>query len=260
MCNLLLSMLHSRESLGVVSDTMQACHFLRDVGDGQREEVLSCQSSHPGESGFLHLQPYLWLPKYFLRMCLVTPRTFLVFAAFLLTMWCSISFHATEWTFCPLPTCSSIIGFHCIVHRRLLSRGVRYGEALHPGPCSESYTTIAIINPTAIHGKEESFQELQDTWGVHTFACAETTATTTVQQQFSRTLHKQGLRSVWSAPVQEQRERVNNVPSLRGKAGGTSLHSSWPLTGRHGILINHMVKLIPGWFTVLSKLVLFGSR
>ena len=130
---------------------------------------------------------------------------------------------------------------------------MRIGEASNPGPKKQRpkkqpcQAVVAIINPTAIRNKHEEFTQLMNTFQVNTFCCAETSATTEVQQSMQYQFHKLKLSTVWSHPVLAQREKVSNQPSLRGKAGGTSIHSMWPL--RSGMSSHHDPEKAPDRIT-----------
>ena len=114
-------------------------------------------------------------------------------------------------------------------------RGERVGEAKNPGPkhkkmsIHQQQAVFAIINPTAIRNKDSEFGDLMQTYQVDTFCCAETTATKDVQQQMTKQFTKLGLKTVWSDPVPLQRNKTDMQPSLRGRVGGTSIHSKWPI-------------------------------
>lgn len=110
-------------------------------------------------------------------------------------------------------------------HNKLL--GCRVGEAKNPGP-QKSVATFAIVNPTSLNQKFDDFCQLKNDYDIDVFACSETSATEQIQQQFTQQMRQIGFFSQWSAPVQPQRLKLDLVPSKRGKAGGTSLHSCLP--------------------------------
>ena len=122
----------------------------------------------------------------------------------------------------------------------------RIGEADNPGPTSKKkkskpvQAVVAIINTTAIRNKHDEFQKLIDLHQVNTFFCSETTATAEVQTTMTHQFNKMQLSTVWSSPVQTQREKVSNQPSLRGRAGGTSIHATWPI--REGMSVHEHSK------------------
>ena len=88
---------------------------------------------------------------------------------------------------------------------------------------------LAIVNPTAIRNKEEEFSCLMDAYGVDTFCCAETTAAKETQDMMEKKFQNIQLQTVWFDPVVQQRHRVNGQPCARGRAGGTAVHSRWPI-------------------------------
>eukprot|EP00438_Fugacium_kawagutii_P032555 Skav201091 [mRNA] locus=scaffold2562:88776:94007:+ [translate_table: standard] len=161
------------------------------------------------------------------------------------------------------------------MYRSIMLRGIRIGEAKNPGPRKPrrvkqmnklTTTTLAVINPTAIYQKESQLNDMMERHGVHTFVCAETSATEAVQKQMTRQLGKLGLQSCWSAPVPPQRDKVNAMPSLRGKAAGTSIHSQWPIRaawngeqphGEENTRMNHAIVCIGG--TWLQLIALYGQ-
>ena len=127
-----------------------------------------------------------------------------------------------------VPKCHQGRNFDCF-------RTMRVGEASNPGPNDHSRrkrsvtATIAILNPTAIRNKHEEFRVLMKTHAVDTFCCAETTATKDIQKTMAAKLRSLQLKSVWSEPVEPQKQKICDQPSLRGRAGGTSVHSKWPI-------------------------------
>lgn len=112
-----------------------------------------------------------------------------------------------------------------------LYHGVRVGEATNPGPQDLAAFNLAIVNPTAIRNKLEEMTNLQKQYNLHAIACAETSATAQVQNEMTVKFRQMKFRSFWSSPVDPQRVKLNQEPSLRGKSEGTSLHTS--LYARH---------------------------
>lgn len=114
-------------------------------------------------------------------------------------------------------------------------KATRIGEAKNPGPFSKpkhfsmDRAVLAILNPTAIRKKQDEFANLMQSYDVNLFCCAETTATHEVQKEMTKQFAKLHLRTVWSTPVQPQKERTDNNPSLRGRAGGTAIMAKWPI-------------------------------
>ena len=127
-----------------------------------------------------------------------------------------------------IPISSRFDANPCVLDRPLPLRGQRIGEALNPGP-TNLISTFAIVNPTSMDNKEHEFAELCTKYNVDTVACSETTATIEVQAKTSSRFRHLGMNSVWSPPVEPQRICKNEAPSLRGKVGGTSIHSKFPI-------------------------------
>ena len=134
----------------------------------------------------------------------------------------------------------------CELQRSLPLRGIRIGEADNPGP--KNMTTIeharfAAVNPTSLLNKADSWNTLVQTYGVHVIACAENSATEHVQTTMTPFFQKLGMKTIWSEPVPKHRQkpadRPKEGPALRGKAGGTSFHSKWPIRPGIGVLKNH---------------------
>ena len=105
-------------------------------------------------------------------------------------------------------------------------KGQRIGEAQNPGPEDMAAFNLAIVNPTAIRNKMQEFLHLKQKYNVHAIACAETSATQQVQGEVSAQLRKLKLCRIWSIPVELQRVKLCQEPSLRGKSEGTSFHST----------------------------------
>ena len=109
----------------------------------------------------------------------------------------------------------------------------------HKKPKNAKQAIIAIVNPTAIRNKHEEFRNLMDLHGVNTICCSENTATKEVQKVMTGKLSRLKLASVWSPPVLPQREKCSNQPSLRGRAGGTSIHTLWPMRPGYSSQVEH---------------------
>lgn len=105
-------------------------------------------------------------------------------------------------------------------------KGQRIGEAQNPGPEDMAAFNLASVNPTAIRNKMQEFLHLKQKYNVHAIACAETSATQQVQGEVSAQLRKLKLCRIWSSPVEPQRIKLCQEPSLRGKSEGTSFHST----------------------------------
>eukprot|EP00438_Fugacium_kawagutii_P015206 Skav221105 [mRNA] locus=scaffold693:340472:345676:- [translate_table: standard] len=102
---------------------------------------------------------------------------------------------------------------------------VRIGEAQNPGP---SKATVAIVNPTSLANKMELFRSFISDHHLSMICCAETSATQTVQRMFSNQMHKMKFSSHWSTPMPPHKLKLDDTDSLRGKAGGVSVHTSLP--------------------------------
>ena len=104
----------------------------------------------------------------------------------------------------------------------------RVGEALHPGPSqSPSLCRFAITNPTSIGSKVATYQELASQFQIHSFAAAETAATTLTQKAFAAAIKP--FRVSWSARCANHRARADQLVSVRGKASGVALLSRSPV-------------------------------
>ena len=116
----------------------------------------------------------------------------------------------------------------------LPTHALRIGEAKNPGPKSPTPQhsedplintfTMVVTNPTAIHQKAQTLHVLE----ADLLALSETSATATVQAQFSREFAKLGYKSVWGYPAPAQLS-AGNQDSLRGAAIGVSMHSKFPI-------------------------------
>ena len=103
---------------------------------------------------------------------------------------------------------------------------IRVGEAKNPGPEDLAAFNLAIVNPTAIRTKFQDMNNLRNQYNLHAIACAETSATRQIQNDMTAKFRQMKFRSFWSSPVDPQRMKLNQEPSLRGKSEGTSLHTS----------------------------------
>jgi len=105
---------------------------------------------------------------------------------------------------------------------------MRIGEALHPGP-DQLCLNFAITNPTSIVSKPTQYAELIREHALDVVSASETAATLAVQRQFANAMRHIGFRSKWSVPAPDRVQRSDGLPSLRGKATGVGLFSSWPI-------------------------------
>lgn len=101
---------------------------------------------------------------------------------------------------------------------------LRVGEAAHPGPWQ-----IATANPTGIHGKADSFQELLP--GV--VGVSETHLTAPGAVRFKKELHMEcpGARFNGGAPVDP---KYGSVGGMGGKYSGVGFISSFPMRSLPG--------------------------
>lgn len=106
-------------------------------------------------------------------------------------------------------------------------QGCRVGEAANPGH-SHADVSIALVNPTSLTSKDAIFEQLITDNELGILACAETSATRTVQAMFSKFVGRFHMKSLWSPPVEPHKFKINDEASLRGKAMGVSLHSRFP--------------------------------
>ena len=102
-------------------------------------------------------------------------------------------------------------------------RGVRIGEASHPGPYGGSDITFAVINPTAILNKADLVSEV----GAQVILASETSATALTQQTMRGPLRSKGYQSFWGNPVPEQLQTKTGV-CRRGLSIGTAVFSQLP--------------------------------
>ena len=101
---------------------------------------------------------------------------------------------------------------------RNLQDNYRIGEARVPGPFR-----ISTINPTQIHGHVEDITDLRH----DVCTTAENSATIDAQRVAHHQFKKNGINSLWSAPVQTISQ---NSGTFRGRASGVSIHTSLPIS------------------------------
>ena len=85
--------------------------------------------------------------------------------------------------------------------------------------------TVAVVNPTSVHGKTATLLEL----GAQVVLMSETSAVSEVQLHTQRQLKARGFFSVWGQPVQPHMSRRTGEATLRGHALGVAIASSFPL-------------------------------
>ena len=122
------------------------------------------------------------------------------------------------------------------IWRPLLAAGIRFGEALHPGPMrgggqkiENEVVTFVTPNPTALNEKVSVFRELIQVTRAHFVAASETSATECVQRRFAAGMRRCKWRSCFSSPAPPQRGRCDGEDSLRGRAVGTAAFSCLPV-------------------------------
>ena len=99
--------------------------------------------------------------------------------------------------------------------RRVLGRGIRFGEALHPGPDDLRF---AICNPTSLTNKADAFGTLREQFNCHFIGASETSATQPVQCLARRQMRQLGYYSAFTTAAPSLRARADQQISLRGKA------------------------------------------
>ena len=129
------------------------------------------------------------------------------------TIFCHESQYLYSKPFCSLPF------WHSWTH------AARVGEARHPGP-SDTNIRIGITNPTSIVSKAGTYKQIQQKFGLHIIAAAETAATSQGQSTFAKLIKP--TKVLWCPPVQTHRDRSDGESSLKGKAAGTALITSLP--------------------------------
>lgn len=107
--------------------------------------------------------------------------------------------------------------------------GIRIGEAKNPGP--ETSFTISLVNPTSILTKSQDIAELHS----DVVALSETSATSNVQHQFRQAMKSLGHASLFSGPVDSQKQRTDGLTSDRGLAAGTALVARVPMRKYHPV-------------------------
>ena len=126
-------------------------------------------------------------------------------------------FALRSWLTCP---CSAKL------FRRVLGRGIRFGEALHPGPDDLRF---AICNPTSLTHKAEAFGALREQLHCHFIGASETSATKPVQCLAKRQMRQLGYHSAFTTAAPSLRARADQQISLRGKATGCAAFCIAPL-------------------------------
>ena len=115
--------------------------------------------------------------------------------------------------------------------RPMLGMGIRYGEALHPGPVDQDETCqirFCITNPTCLSNKQDVYRELFKKEKFHFVSCSETAATKSTQISFGSSLRKIGVSSFWGLPVLPQQSTITAKEHARGKASGVGVLTKLP--------------------------------
>lgn len=105
--------------------------------------------------------------------------------------------------------------------------GIRIGEAKNPGPGNISQQmTFVVLNPTSLSERQQDIVNLD----ADCISLAETSATSTIQKEFSNFTRPTKYNVVWGPPVGHQKTPANPFQverARRGEALGTaSLHST----------------------------------
>ena len=102
-----------------------------------------------------------------------------------------------------------------------IGSGNRIGEAKNPGPSQQErdHFRLALVNPTTIlHRKHDLLQLNADA-----LALAETSATAKAQWETIRDFRSHHHACLFSAPVDNQKQRLDGETSWRGQASGTAV-------------------------------------
>ena len=97
------------------------------------------------------------------------------------------------------------------------------GQAKNPGPDVDNIR-LAVVNPTAVHGKTDQLVGL----GADVLVVSETSATSIVQKESGKAFTKAGFKSYWSKPVAPKRDTLDSRPSYRGDAVGSAIFTTLP--------------------------------
>ena len=103
--------------------------------------------------------------------------------------------------------------------------GVRIGEASHPGPAHQATFKLAVVNPTAIHRKEQDLADLH----ADVLCISETSALEHIQKAVAKGMSRRGYRTTFGAPVAPHTAHVDRPDFVRGLAGGVAIMSQLPM-------------------------------
>ena len=107
---------------------------------------------------------------------------------------------------------------------RAWTSGSRVGEAANPGPEEKQPLRMAVINPTALHGKVPEVLALQ----ADVVFASETSAVAIVQRQLASSLSGHGFKSFFSVPAPPLLEDAAPEHHVRGLATGVAILSRVP--------------------------------
>lgn len=108
-----------------------------------------------------------------------------------------------------------------------IGNGSRIGEAKNPGPTQQEkdHFRLALVNPTTIlHRKQDLLQLNADA-----IALSETSATSKAQWETIPDFRSCQYTCHFSAPVDNQKQRLDGDTSLRGQAAGTAVIARIPM-------------------------------
>ena len=116
--------------------------------------------------------------------------------------------------------------------RPMLGAGVRFGEALNPGPTCRRQAPrkcrFCISNPTCLSKKQGNYQDLISVTESNVLAISETAATVAMQTSFNRSMSQIGFQNIWCPPTPALLQSVNSLDHERGRATGVVITSNVP--------------------------------
>ena len=132
--------------------------------------------------------------------------------------------------------------------------GHRIGEAKNPGPGNQTQSlTCVVLNPTVLTERHSDILALN----ADVISLVETSATSTIQTEFTQFLRTTNYQVAWSPPVAPQKTSVNtlaNQISRRGEALGTaSLHRT-----PHRASRNELPTWLKDTLRVSQRVILLG--
>ena len=111
-----------------------------------------------------------------------------------------------------------VVSMSCYSH--LLAS--RVGEAANPGPAKK--ISVAVCNPHAIFSHKKEIMDLKS----EIVFVSETSATQSVQHEFTNNIAKDGFKVHWSQPVNSKFSTVDDRISLRGENLGAAVVTCLP--------------------------------